>query len=113
MNFARRVFRICLLCSLLASACSQAETPKPGGFSKVEIDAETRAAAVFATQEISKKMNEPLELKAVASAERQVVAGLNYRLELDVTKNNRPFLVRAVVWRKLDGTMELISWNPI
>jgi hypothetical protein len=98
---------------LLVSACSQAEPPKPGGFSKVEIDGETRAVAVFAAQEISKIRNEPLELKGVASAERQVVAGLNYRLALDMTKNNRPFPVRAVVWRKLDGTMELTSWNPI
>jgi hypothetical protein len=38
---------------------------------------------------------------------------LNYRLELDLTKNNQPFRVRAVVWRKLDGSMELTSWNAI
>jgi hypothetical protein len=112
MNVARRVFRICLLCILLAPACTQAETSLPGGFSKVKFNTETRAVAEFAVGEISKKKKEPLELKGIVSAERQVVAGLNYRLELDLIKNNQPFRVRAVVWRKLDGTMELTSWNP-
>lgn len=85
----------------------------PGGFSKAEFDSETRVVAAFAVGEISKKENAPLELKRIISAERQVVAGLNYRLELDLTKNNQPFRVRAVVWRKLDGSMELTSWNAI
>ena len=113
LKIARRVFRICLLCSLFASACTQAETPLPGGFSKVERDRETVSAAQFAVDQISKKLNEPLELKDIVSAERQVVAGLNYRLELDLTKSNQPFRVRAIVWRKLDGSMELTSWNAL
>lgn len=113
MNIARKVFRICLLCFLLVPACTQAEPPVPGGFSKAEFDGETRAAAAFAVGEISKKENAPLELKRIISAERQVVAGLNYWLELDLTKSNQPFRVRAVVWRKLDGSMELTSWNAI
>lgn len=70
-------------------------------------------AANFAVGEISKKLNEPLALKGIVSAERQVVAGLNFRLELDLTKSNQPFRVRAIVWRKLDGSMELTSWNSI
>jgi len=113
LNIARNVFRICLLCFLLAPACTHAEAPLPGGFAKVEFDSETQAAANFAVGEISKKENVPLQLKGIVSAERQVVAGLNYRLELDLTKNNQPFRVRAVVWRKLDGSMELTSWNAI
>ena len=113
MNIARRVFRICLFGVLLAPICTQAEKSVPGGFFKVEIDEETRAAAVFATHEISKKMNGPLELHRLVSVERQVVAGLNFRLELDLTKSNQPIRVRAIVWRKLDGSMELTSWNAI
>ena len=70
-------------------------------------------AANFAVGEISKKLNEPLELKDIVSAERQVVAGLNFRLELDLTKSKQPFRVRAIVWHKLDGSMELTSWNAI
>jgi len=85
----------------------------PGGFSKAQFDSETRAVADFAVGKISKKENAPLELKRIISAERQVVAGLNYRLELDLNKNKQQFRVRAVVWRKLDGSMELTSWNAI
>lgn len=85
----------------------------PGGFSEVKPDEETQLAANFAVGEISKKLNEPLSLRGIVTAKRQVVAGLNFRLELDLTKSNQPFRVRAIVWRKLDGSMELNSWNPI
>ena len=85
----------------------------PGGFSEVKPDQEAQAVATYAVGEISEKLNEPLAMKGIVSAERQVVAGLNYRLELDLTKNNQPYRVRAIVWRRLDGTMELTSWNPI
>ena len=94
-------------------ACAQVEPPFPGGYSEVKLDQETKVAANFAVGEISKKLNEPLALKDIVSAERQVVAGWNYRLELDLTKTNQPYRVRAIVWRRLDGTMELTSWNPI
>lgn len=85
----------------------------PGGFVDAAGDRSVRAVADFAVDRISKKMNEPLALKRIASFERQVVAGLNYRLELDLIKNNQPFRVRAVVWRKPDGIMKLTSWNAI
>ena len=85
----------------------------PGGYSEVKPDEETKVAANFALGEISKKLNQPLALKGIVSAERQVVAGLNFRLELDLTKSNQPFRVRAIAWRKLDGSMELTSWNAI
>ena len=98
---------------MLAPGCAQAKPPVPGGFSEVKPDEETQVAANFAVGEISKKLNQPLALKGIVSAERQVVAGLNYRLELDLTKNNQPYRVRAIVWCRLDGTMELTSWNPI
>lgn len=98
---------------MLAPACAQAEPPLPGGFSEVKPDQQTQAVANFAVGEISKKLNEPLALKGIVSAERQVVAGWNYRLELDLTKNNQPYRVRATVWHRLDGAMELTSWNPI
>ena len=84
-----------------------------GGFSEVKPDQQTQVAANFAVGEISKKLNEPLALKGIVSAERQVVAGWNYRLELNLTKNNQPYRVRATVWHRLDGAMELTSWNQI
>jgi hypothetical protein len=98
---------------LLAPDCAQAKPPLTGGFSEVKPDQQTQAVANFAVGEISKKLNEPLARKDIVSAERQVVAGLNYRLKLNLTKNNQPYRVRATVWCRLDGTMELTSWNPI
>jgi hypothetical protein len=113
LNTARRVFWICFLCSLLAPACAKAKPLLPGGFSEVKPDQQTQAVATFAVSEISKKLNQPLALKSIVSAERQVVAGWNYRLKLNLTKNNQPYRVRATVWCRLDGTMELTSWNPL
>jgi len=98
---------------LLAPACAKAKPPLPGGLSEVKPDQQTQAVATFAVSEISKKLNQPLALKSIVSAERQVVAGWNYRLKLNLTKNNQPYRVRATVWCRLDGTMELTSWNPI
>lgn len=98
---------------MLAPACAQAKPPLTGGFSEVKPDQQTQAVANFAVGEISKKLNEPLALKGIVSAERQVVAGWNYRFELNLTKNNQPYRVRATVWHRLDGAMELTSWNPI
>ena len=98
---------------MLAPACAKAKPPLLGGFSEVKPNQQTQAVATFAVSEISKKLNQPLALKGIVSAERQVVAGWNYRLELNLTKNNQPYRVRAIVWCRLDGTMELTSWNPI
>ncbi len=111
LNITRKVFQICLLCFMITPACTQAETPLPGGFSKVQFDSMTQEAAEFALREISKTENAQLKLNQIISADRQVVSGLNYRLDLDLTKSNQPFRVRAIVWRKLDGSMELTSCN--
>jgi len=112
LNITRKVFQICLLCYLVTPACTQAESPLLGGFYKVQYDCMIQEAAEFALGEISKIENAQLQLKQIISAERQVVSGLNYRLDLDLTKNNQPLRMRAIVWRKLDGSMVLTSCNP-
>ena len=104
------------LFSLVVVACGGTgsnQTPVVGGFVDVAGDSSVLAVADFAVAEISKKTNVKLALKRVVSAERQVVAGLNYRLELELTKNSKPFRICAVVWQKPGGMMELTSWNPI
>ena len=113
LNTARRVFWICILSLLLAPGCTQAHPVLPGGFAELKPDKESEASANFAVGELSKRLNEPLVLKGIVSAERQVVAGWNDRLDLDVSKDNKPYRVRVIVWRRLDGTMELTNWKPI
>jgi hypothetical protein len=46
-----------------------------------------KAAADFAIGEQSKQTGRTLKLLGVTSAERQIVAGLNYRLCLDLEEN--------------------------
>jgi hypothetical protein len=57
LNPALRVFWICLLCSLFATACTQAEAHLAGGFSEVKPDEKTQTVANFASGEISKILN--------------------------------------------------------
>lgn len=85
----------CLALSCLISACnsnpslptpppSQTPTPLPqppmaGGYAAVDVnDIEVQNAAQFAAQAIGNLLNR------VIKAERQVVAGMNYRLQLDL-----------------------------
>ena len=79
-----------------------------GGFGGVsERDSEVLAAAKFAVAAHDAK----LALQGVEKAERQVVAGLNFRLTLKVSDNGASRIAQVIVWRKLDGKHELTSWN--
>jgi len=40
-----------------------------------------------------------------------VVAGLNYRLEIEVADGSKNLKASAVVWKKLDGLLALSSWE--
>ncbi|MFO1485326.1 MAG: exo-alpha-sialidase [Verrucomicrobiaceae bacterium] len=78
-----------------------------GGFSNITpTDPEVQAAAKFAVNAHDAK----LTLKEVEKAETQVVAGTNYKMGLRLGDGRR---VAVVVWRKLDGSHELISWQTL
>ena len=87
-------------------AARAAETPAPppmivGGWSPIPApaaDPEVRAAARAALT----KLPHHASLRRIESAERQVVAGMNYRLVLRLTNGQR---WSATVWRKLDGAI--------
>jgi uncharacterized lipoprotein YajG len=96
-----------------SSAANNAPQPEPqrpaiaGGWSPGIIDADSRAAAQFAVT----AMNQPgITLTSLDSVRQQVVAGINYRLDLTLSDGSR---VRATVWKKLDGSFELNSISPI
>ena len=72
-----------------------------GGWSPIPApaaDPEVRAAA----RDALTQMPHHARLRRIESAERQVVAGMNYRLVLRLTNGQR---WSATVWRKLDGVM--------
>lgn len=85
-----------------------------GGYRAVAVtDKEAIAAAEFAVQAQSKvaKENPPLQLGKLTKAEMQVVAGSNYRLQMDVKTGGKVRRAQAVVWAKLDRTRELTKWE--
>jgi len=84
-----------------------------GGYSSTEIDSEVRTVAEFAVKTQSKSTGRSLKLIKILKAERQVVAGLNFRLEIEVADGNKHLKARAVVWKKLDGSLALTSWEPL
>lgn len=83
----------------------------PGGYSPVKIDSEMRKAAAFAVKTQAEATGRPLQLVDIVKAERQVVAGLNFRLEIEVADGSKHLNAHVVVWKKLDGSLALTSWD--
>ena len=102
-------------------ACERlAEKPMPGGYYAASvIDAEVVAAADFAikTEEATMQRNNSsatLTLVKILSAKQQVVAGMNYRLHLQVKVNGIEKKAEAVVWWQEWNKQEpykLTSWS--
>ncbi len=85
-----------------------------GGFKMVPAnDPAAVKAAEFAVQAASAKEKKAVLLKKLKMAELQIVAGVNYRLTMDVTVDGVESPAQATVWRKLDKTMELTRWSLI
>ena len=105
---------------ILVSPAFAADTPaKPdqpalaGGYSSAEIDPEVRTVAEFAVKTQAQATGKPLHLIKILKAECQVVAGLNYRMEIEVADGSKNLKARAVVWKKLHGLLVLTSWEPL
>lgn len=76
--------------------------------------AEPAAADVVACANYAVDTREPkgsVKLVKILSAEKQVVAGTNYKLTLSVSASGTTQTVTVVVWSKLDGTMEVTEWE--
>ena len=110
----RSIRNLAMILAPLATATfaapALADSPPPprivGGWSEVPqaaLEAEVGPAARFAVAQLPRPH---ARLKRIVGAERQVVAGPNYRM-LVVLKDRKRW--RLVVWKKLDGTLELTS----
>ena len=111
-----------LACSAGAVAGVAAEPGPPavGGYSAASVThAEVVAAARFAVraQELAMRGKDPgarLDLVTIAAARQQVVAGMNYRLELRVKAGGAEKAAEAVVWWQAWNAREpykLTSWT--
>jgi hypothetical protein len=85
--------------------------PVPGGWSSVAVDdARVKLAARQAVAAQASIDGTKLTLVEIEDAQRQVVAGINYKLKLSVTKGDRQQRANATVWGKLNGGYELTAW---
>lgn len=83
-----------------------------GGYTKVSVDDPAVVkAAEFAVKEQAAKEKAKIALVKVEMAEKQIVAGVNYRVNLAVKLDGAESSASAVVWSKLDKTMELSKWT--
>lgn len=94
----------------------------PGGYAKASVTKkDVQEAAAYAIKAQAKTMQgqeekraTKLELVEILTAEEQVVAGMNYRLKLQVKVNGKEKQADAVVWwqpwRKPDP-YQLTSWK--
>jgi hypothetical protein len=92
--------------------------PIVGGYKVVATDDPgVQAAAEFAVSEQKKKQDGPLSLVSIEHAERQVVAGMNYRLCLKVKAADEDDAgeetqdVKVVVYQSLQREYSLKSWE--
>lgn len=93
---------------VLAEPSPSPSPPVAGGWHELAPnDPELRAVAAFVVPRLPVRA---ARLLRIEGGERQVVAGTNYRIALQLTDRSR---WRALVWRKLDGTYELTRYAPM
>jgi hypothetical protein len=100
---------VLVLVPIAAGAGSPVYPPRPlaGGWRTMSSHApELRPVLEAALRAVPRR----LPLRGVFRAERQVVAGINYRLTLVFADGGK---WRVTVWRHLDGTMEATAIEPV
>lgn len=95
-----------------AAAVQAQAPPRTGGYREIaKNDAGAVAAANFAITAQSAKTGNTFELHEIIKAERQVVAGTNYKLCMQVSADgDEAFFVQAVVYVDLKRNSKLTSW---
>ena len=114
----KRLFSIALLLGVFMTlAVASASAQKVGGYKEVSAsDASVQAAAEYAVSAQAEKSEKEISLVDVIKAERQVVAGSNYRMCLKVTSQGEvgeadvTHFVNVVVYVDLKGNRKLSSW---
>mgnify|MGYP001434214529 CR=1 FL=1 len=82
-----------------------------GGYSDATKTTEARKAAEFAVRQQAARSGEVLKLAGVVQAEQQVVAGMNYRMTLQVKSGKELRMAQVVVYQSLAPQMMLMSWE--
>ena len=80
-------------------------------YAPAELGTEVKAAANFAVGEQVRREAVPLKLVNISSAERQIVAGTNYRFVLTVERAGSIRQAKVVVFHDLKSRYSLKSWE--
>ena len=101
-----------LACCLIGLMAQSVAAQRTGGYAAVSRNnAQVRAAATFAVATQSERGHQPLTLISVRKAGQQVVAGMNYKVCLQVRDGQRVRTATAVVYRNLQGQRSFTSWD--
>jgi hypothetical protein len=83
----------------------------PGAWGPIEaFSPDVQEAARFAVQTFAVQNKQRVLFKDLTQARQQVVAGLNFELQLAVTLDGTPRTAQALVFRQLNGVYNLHSW---
>jgi hypothetical protein len=84
-----------------------------GGWTEGDVDADpVRQAAELAVREQARVSGDEIHLVSVEWVTQQVVAGMNYRLGLNITRNGAAEQATAVVFvQPWTNTTRLMSWT--
>ena len=94
-----------------AAAVQAVSAPPSGGWSVVDaMGPDVQEAARFAVQSFAVQSQRRILYKDVDQALEQLVAGVNYQLQLQVKQDGVQRIAQVKVWRKLDGRYELTEW---
>ncbi len=109
------LLRLSMLGFLTVSFCQVgcAQPVRVGGYSAANVDAPSVVeAARFAVQSYAEQTGQDCQLMKITRAHTQIVAGVNFKLTMQVSEQGQSKTVAAVVYRKLDGVFDLTSWSP-
>lgn len=118
-NYLRLLIMFAALNFLFGCATVFGQEPKipmAGGYNSADVsEARVVSAAKYAVKTQAKKQRAKIKLTAIKKAERQVVAGMNYSLclQVQVTEKGKivvPQTVQTTVFQNLKQKYELTSW---
>ena len=95
----------------LAKPTASVNEALPGAWSSTDAwHEEVQEAARFAVQTYAVGQRSRVLYKDVLVAEQQVVAGLNFKLRLQVQHDKTVRRAQVTVWRQLSGQYQLTEW---
>ncbi len=108
------VVAVMFMSAFSAKSISAQQTYDPqitGGYGDVEVTSkEVKSAAKFAVKQNNKNSKKTAKIVSILTAQRQVVAGLNYMMCIKVRENGKIRTVTTVVYLNLKQIYSLSSW---